>query len=73
MQDCKPLSAPTAAHWDGAAGPEVSCDWMLVMARTTSRAPTAQPMRKPVMAYILDTQLMTTSLEVSRLRSLLYL
>src|ERR1039458_8871681 len=54
-----------AAHCDGAAGPEVSCDCMFVMARTISLAPTAQPMRKPVMAYIFDTQLITTSLLLS--------
>jgi hypothetical protein len=65
MEDCTPLSAPTAAHCEGAAGPEVSCDWMLVMARTSSLLPTVQPMRKPVMAYIFETQLMTTSLDLS--------
>ena len=35
------------------------------MAVTSSLLPTAQPMRKPVIAYIFETQLMTISFDVS--------
>ncbi len=36
----------------GEAGPEVCCDWMVAMASITGLLAIAQPMRKPVMAYI---------------------
>ena len=65
IEFCTPFSAPTAAHCEGVAGPEVCWLWMVAMAPSRSRLPTAQPMRKPVMAYIFETQLMTTSLEAS--------
>ena len=60
-----PESAPIAAHCDTVTGPEVWCDWMLVIASTTSRLPSAQPIRKPVIAYIFETPWTTTSFEAS--------
>ena len=38
---------------------------MLVIASTSSRLPTAQPIRKPVIAYIFETPWTTTSREAS--------
>ena len=38
---------------------------MFVIASTTSRLPIAQPMRKPVIAYIFETPWTTTSFEAS--------
>src|SRR5512141_2723201 len=65
IEFCTPFSAPTAAHCDGADGPEVCCDWMLAHARISSRLPTPQPIRNPVIAYIFDTQLTTRSFDSS--------
>ena len=67
MLDCTPFSAPTAAHCDGVAGPEVWCDWMLPIASASSVLAIAQPMRNPVMAYIFETPWTTTSFELVRL------
>ena len=67
--DWSPLMAPTAACWSSTDGPEVSWPWMLVIASMSFLLPTAQPIRKPVIAYCLDTPLMRISLEFS-LRSL---
>src|ERR1035438_5431272 len=63
--DCTPLSAPTAAHGEGAAGPEVCCDWIVAMASISGLLATAHPIRKPVMAYIFDTPLMTMTFDSS--------
>ena len=60
-----PLIAAAAACWSTADGPEVSWPWMLVMTSISVVLPTAQPMRKPVMAYCLETPLTMISLELS--------
>jgi hypothetical protein len=60
-----PESAPIAAHWETVTGPEVWWPWMFVIASTTSRFPRAQPMRKPVMAYIFETPWTTTRRDCS--------
>src|SRR4051795_9654391 len=62
IDDCTPLSAPTAAHWAGADGPEVCCDWIVAMASIRCALPIAHPMLNPVMAYIFKTPLMTALL-----------
>ncbi len=66
IEFCTPFSAPTAAHCDGAAGPDVCCDWMFAIARISVLLPTPQPIRNPVIAYIFDTQFTTISLELLR-------
>src|SRR5512147_486214 len=58
-----PERAPTAAHCDTVTGPEVWWPWMFVIASTTSGLASAQPTRKPVIAYIFETPWTTASFD----------
>jgi len=48
------------------AGHEVVCPCTLIITDTIARGAMVQPMRKPVMAYSLETPLITMTLEFSR-------
>src|ERR1700728_4150359 len=58
--DRSPETAARAAIWDTLATIEVACDWSLDAALIGSLGPIFQPIRQPVIAYVLATPFSTT-------------
>src|SRR4029079_17835024 len=61
----EPVRAATAAAWEELETFDVVCDWRFVAAAATSGGAMSHPTRHPVMAYALDTALITTQRSAS--------